>query len=210
MNRLSTFRSEHPDFEMQMVSYEDVLVTVGTRSYIDFCRKNRIKTCRISGDGVIERARMDMNRAGIDTLTFIDYNMREEDVSFARETGRAVMLRNVRAGMEARSDMKSWTDRIGYLRERGITAPIYATAGITCGQDILEVKAAGAAGAFVGSCLMTRRICFCFWRSWNGQPITGKRGDTNGIGKSNLLFIIGVSYVREKYRNGGLLCAGWL
>ena len=154
MNRLSTFRSEHPDFEMQMVSYEDVLVTVGTRSYIDFCRKNRIKTCRISGDGVIERARMDMNRAGIDTLTFIDYNMREEDVSFARETGRAVMLRNVRAGMEARSDMKSWTDRIGYLRERGITAPIYATAGITCGQDILEVKAAGAAGAFVGSCLM--------------------------------------------------------
>ena len=154
MKQLSAFRRRHPDFEMQMVSYEDVLLTIGSRPYIEFCRDNHIATCRISGDGVIETARKDMNRAGIDTLTFIDYNIGEESVELAIETGRAVMLRNVRPGMPARSGMVSWRERIGYLRERGITAPIYATAGIACGDDILEAKAAGAAGAFVGSCLM--------------------------------------------------------
>lgn len=103
---------------------------------------------------MIELARIDMNAAGIDTLTFIDYNLPEKDVEFAVQTGRAVMLRNVRDGMEPRDGMISWDRRIRYLRKRGVNAPIYATAGITCGASLLEAKQAGASGAFVGSCLM--------------------------------------------------------
>ena len=87
-------------------------------------------------------------------LTFIDYNLPEKDVEFAVQTGRAVMLRNVRDGMEPRDGMISWDRRIRYLRKRGVNAPIYATAGITCGASLLEAKQAGASGAFVGSCLM--------------------------------------------------------
>ncbi len=154
LEALTQFRKKHPDFEMQMVSYEDVILTVGTTRYIQFCKENNIKTCRISGDGVIEQARRDMNAAGIDTLTFIDYNMPEKDVLFALETGRAVMLRNVRTGMEPREGMTTWSQRIRYLRQRGVTAPIYATAGITCGAGLEEARVSGAAGAFVGSCLM--------------------------------------------------------
>ena len=154
LTALTEFRRKHPDFEMQMVSYEDVILTIGTVRYIEFCKQNNIKTCRISGDGVIELARMDMNAVGIDTLTFIDYNLPEKDVEFAVQTGRAVMLRNVRDGMEPRDGMISWDRRIRYLRKRGVNAPIYATAGITCGASLLEAKQAGASGAFVGSCLM--------------------------------------------------------
>ena len=87
-------------------------------------------------------------------LTFIDYNLPEKDVEFAVQTGRAVILRNVRDGMEPRDGMISWDRRIRYLRKRGVNAPIYATAGITCGASLLEAKQAGASGAFVGSCLM--------------------------------------------------------
>ena len=115
LTALTEFRRKHPDFEMQMVSYEDVILTIGTARYIEFCKQNNIKTCRISGDGVIELARMDMNAAGIDTLTFIDYNLPEKDVEFAVQTGRAVMLRNVRDGMEPRDGMISWDRRIRYL-----------------------------------------------------------------------------------------------
>ena len=161
LSALTEFRRKHPDFEMQMVSYEDVILTIGTDRYIDFCKKNGIKICRISGDGVIEQARLDMNAAGIDTLTFIDYNMPEKDVEFAVQTGRAVMLRNVRAGMEPRDGMVRWDERIRYLRSRGVTAPIYATAGITCGTSLTEARQACAAGAFVGSCLMNL---------WNDEP----------------------------------------
>ena len=64
------------------------------------------------------------------------------------------MLRNVRDGMEPRDGMISWDRRVRYLRKRGVNAPIYATAGITCGASLLEAKQAGASGAFVGSCLM--------------------------------------------------------
>ena len=142
LTALTEFRRKHPDFEMQMVSYEDVILTIGTARYIEFCKQNNIKTCRISGDGVIELARMDMNAAGIDTLTFIDYNLPEKDVEFAVQTGRAVMLRNVRDGMEPRDGMISWDRRIRYLRKRGVNAPIYATAGITCGASLLEAKQA--------------------------------------------------------------------
>ena len=88
LTALTEFRRKHPDFEMQMVSYEDVILTIGTVRYIEFCKQNNIKTCRISGDGVIELARMDMNAVGIDTLTFIDYNLPEKDVEFAVQTGR--------------------------------------------------------------------------------------------------------------------------
>lgn len=154
MEALTKFRKTHPDFEMQMVSYEDVMLTVGSRRYIEFCRENDIRTCRISGDGAIEIARRDMNAAGIDTLTFIDYNMKQADIDFALETGRAVMLRNVREGMEPRDSMVSWKDRIGYLRRQGITAPIYATAGMKSGKDLTEACSSGANGAFIGSCLM--------------------------------------------------------
>lgn len=154
LEALTAFRARHPDFEMQMVSYEDVILTIGSRRYIRFCQENNIRTCRISGDGVIELARQDMNAAGIDTLTFIDYNMPQADIDFARETGRAVMLRNVRAGMEPRDGMSDWKTRIAFLRDSGITAPIYATAGISGGEALAQAKAAGADGAFVGSCLM--------------------------------------------------------
>lgn len=154
LDALTEFRKKHPDFEMQMVSYEDVILTIGTTKYIEFCKKNNIKTCRISGDGVIERARLDMNQAGIDTLTFIDYNMPQADIDFAVKTGRAVMLRNVRQGMEPRDNMVSWQDRISFIRKNGVEAKIYATAGITSGKALTEAKEAGAEGAFVGSCLM--------------------------------------------------------
>lgn len=161
LEALTSFRSRHPDFEMQMVSYEDVVMTIGTTAYIDFCRKNAVKTCRISGDGVIELARKDFNRAGIDTLTFIDYDMKQKDIDLARQTDRRVMLRNVREGMEPREGMRSWKERISYLRANGIQAPIYATAGITCGADLIEAKEAGANGAFVGNCLM---------KLWEDEP----------------------------------------
>ena len=154
LDALTSFRKKHPDFEMQMVSYEDVVLTVGTLMYVDFCRRNNISTCRISGDGVMELAREDFNRAGIDTLTFIDYDMKDKDIDLARRTGRRVMLRNIREGMEPRAGMRSWKERIAFLREKGIHAPIYATAGITCGNDLIEAKEAGADGAFVGNCLM--------------------------------------------------------
>lgn len=154
LDALTEFRRQHPYFEMQMVSYEDVILTIGSSGYIDFCKRNNIKTCRISGDGVIEVARKDMNKEGIDTLTFIDYNMRQDDIDFARETGRAVMLRNVREGMQPRDGMVSWKDRIAFIRSRGVTSPIYATAGLKCGADLIEAKKAGAAGAFVGSVIM--------------------------------------------------------
>lgn len=155
LQALTRFRRAHPDFEMQMVSYEDVILTIGTSRYIDFCKENNIKTVRIAGDGVIEMARKDMNAAGIDTLTFIDYDMKQQEIEFARSTGRAVMLRNARKGMEPRDGMVHWPERIQFLRKNGVKAPIYATAEIRCGRDLLEAKAAGAAGAFVGSCLMS-------------------------------------------------------
>ena len=154
LQALTQFRKKYPDFEMQMVSYEDVILTIGTTRYIAFCKENNIKTVRISGDGVIEMARKDMNAAGIDTLTFIDYDMKQHEVEFACETGRAVMLRNARKGMEPREGMAHWPERIKFLRENGVMAPIYATAEIRSGKDLLEAKEAGAAGAFVGSCLM--------------------------------------------------------
>ena len=154
LQALTLFRKKHPNCEMQMVSYEDVILTIGTTRYIDFCKENNIKTVRISGDGVIEIARKDMNAAGIDTLTFIDYDMKQHEVEFARDTGRAVMLRNARKGMQPRDGMACWPERIRFLRENGVHSPIYATAEIRCGKDLMEAKEAGAAGAFVGSCLM--------------------------------------------------------
>lgn len=154
LEALTRFRKKHPNFEMQMVSYEDVILTIGTNRYIAFCKENNIKTIRISGDGVIEMARKDLNAAGIDTLTFIDYDMKQHEVEFARETGRAVMLRNARKGMQPREGMAHWPERIKFLRENGVMAPIYATAEIRSGKDLLEAKQAGATGAFVGSCLM--------------------------------------------------------
>lgn len=154
LEALTAFRRQHLDFEMQMVSYEDVILTIGTLNYIRFCQQNGIRTCRIAGGPSFEIARKDMNAAGIDTLTFIDYDMKDEEIAFARETGRAVMLRNKRQGMSPRENMTEWDERIRFLRERGIQQPIYATAEMKCGSDIRQARKAGADGAFVGSCLM--------------------------------------------------------
>ncbi|QTQ12982.1 tryptophan synthase subunit alpha [Treponema parvum] len=154
LEALTRFRNKHTDFEMQMVSYEDVLLTIGTTKYIEFCKKNNIKTCRISGDGIIETARLDMNAAGIDTLMFIDFDLPQKEIDLAVKTGRGVMLRNIRQGMKSRKGLVSWNDRIKFIKKEGVSAPIYATAGIANGKALIEAKEAGANGAFVGSCLM--------------------------------------------------------
>lgn len=49
LTALTEFRRKHPDFEMQMVSYEDVILTIGTARYIEFCKQNNIKTCPVEG-----------------------------------------------------------------------------------------------------------------------------------------------------------------
>ena len=44
--------------------------------------------------------------------------------------------------------------RIAWLRQRGVEGPIYAVSGISTKEQLAEVKAAGADGAYIGTALM--------------------------------------------------------
>lgn len=97
-----------------------------------------------------------LNKRGVRTTDFLMYDMPEEMVQRAILTKNLVMLRsnNRYEDTPPRDGMSTWAQRIAWLRQRGVEGPIYAVSGISTKEQLAEVKAAGADGAYIGTALM--------------------------------------------------------
>jgi len=152
MDVIREIRRRHPDLELHQVLYNDIVERVGLDKFIDFCKEMNFYTVML--DDVKNSDRL--NEAGIRTTDFIFYYLPEEQVQRAIETKNLVMLRSNKDHPEwvPRDGLHSWTDRVAYIRNRGVEGPVFAVAGILTKEQLEDVKAAKADGAYIGTTLM--------------------------------------------------------
>lgn len=152
MDCIREVRRRHPDLEFHQVLYNDVAESIGLDKFADFCLEVVTYTVMVDNNDTADF----LNKRGVRTTDFLMYDMPEEMVQRAIRTKNLVMLRsnNRYEDTPPRDGMSTWAQRISWLRQRGVEGPIYAVSGISTKEQLAEVKAAGADGAYIGTALM--------------------------------------------------------
>lgn len=156
MDVLRSVRKKHPDIDLSVVVYTDVVETIGYRKYLDFLKEIGAKNNMIAGD--LPEFRKMMDEEGVTYFRGFSYsdpeydleelmklNLTEEDIVCTR-TRRRVESINRR--------YDTWEKRIALAKSYGLKAKIYAVAEIETKEDMLERKNAGCDGAIIGNKLM--------------------------------------------------------
>ena len=152
MDTIREIRRRHPDMEFHQVLYNDVADRIGLEKFAEYCLEIHTYTVMVDNNDSADY----LNSRGVRTTDFLHYNMPEFMVERAIRTKNLVMLRsNSRyEDMAPREGLATWKQRIGWLRSRGVEGPIYAVSGIATKEQLEEVRAAGADGAYIGTALM--------------------------------------------------------
>ncbi len=141
-----------PDMKIYLMLYGDTVRQLGLEHVLDVCAQNDIRNLTIVGASEEEKRRM--AEAGLEVSEYVQSHLPDDEVEKAR--GANVIAYQVRPlpGQAERPGIDSYADGVRYLREHGVTARIYASVGIRTPEDIRDVRAAGADGAFIGGVLM--------------------------------------------------------
>ena len=154
MDAIRGIRRKYADLEIHVVVYPDVVECIGIEKFTDFCKEINAFTVRIAGTEVFEEYISYLDDHGVVTSDCINYSMPDEDVNRCRNTKGIIHMRTKRKTEAPNRGFETWEQRIGYLRSRGVQAPIFAIADMKGAQDILRAKDGGADGVIVGNVLM--------------------------------------------------------
>ena len=143
----------HPDVALYFMLYENTVQELGVRRVTDFCREVGIRyTSYVGGDAAIRNA---LAEAGLGICCYVQYHLPEDEVAFARASTGPVLYQAKSVGKTAHG-CETFADGVRYLRQAGLSMPIYASVGLKTPDDIRMVKASQADGAFIGSVLMAQ------------------------------------------------------
>lgn len=158
MNALRHIRSKYPTLEIHLVLYPDVIRTIGLERFGDFCMEIGIYSVLAMDMEMMEY----LNGRGIATATFIGYDTNDQAIAMAKaKDNQIVFLSNKNGRTQPREGLVTWAQRMKYIREAGVKAPVFGVTGISTAAELAEVKAAGADGAYIGTIMM---------KLWDNEP----------------------------------------
>ena len=154
MDAIRGIRAKHPGLEIHVVVYPDVVDAIGLEKFTEFCREINAFTVRIAGTDPCAESIRYLNGHGQITSDCIGYYMPEEDIERCRSARGIIHMRSRRKTDAPNRGLETWAQRIAYVRGRGVSARIFATADMKTAQDLAVAREAGADGAYVGNVLM--------------------------------------------------------
>ena len=154
MDTFRELRRRHPQLEISIVVYKDVIDEIGIEKFTDFCNEIGMYSVRLAGNDDREAYTKYMRDHGLYTVEGVGYYMPEEHIQAVLGRNNIVTLRTKRKTEAPNRGMETWEQRVGYPRSRGVTAPIFAIADMKGAEDILRAKNGGANGTIVGNVLM--------------------------------------------------------
>lgn len=158
MDALREIRKKHPNLEIHLVLYPDVIETIGLERFGDFCKEIEVYSV-LAMDPEIMRY---LNGRGIATAAFIGYDTSEKAIELAKANdNQIVFLSNKNGRTEPRLGLTTWKERVAYIRKAGVKAPVFGVTGISTAEELNEVKQAGADGAYIGTIMM---------KLWDQEP----------------------------------------
>lgn len=143
---------KYADVEFYLSVYANTVKKIGAEKVVQEYRRAGIQYAGFVGaDDPLKEY---MTRAGLSVSTYVQRHLPPQEVEKAQKAERVSYQFRSLPNQETNLGIVTYKDGIDYLRNRGVTCPIYATVGVRTPDDIREVKQAGAQGAFVGSVLM--------------------------------------------------------
>ncbi len=157
MDAVREIRRRHPELELHIVVYTDVVDSIGIEKFVEFGKQIRVASFMIP----FNRRQIweYIEQHDIPDMKVILNSLPDDEIAAAVETCRKgyksiVSLRNRKPGETDRPGCETWAGRYNYARAAGITAPIVSVFGIKTKQALQEVKDSGADGAIIGNVLM--------------------------------------------------------
>jgi tryptophan synthase alpha chain len=154
MDAIKNIRKKHPGLVLHIVVYPDVIDSFGIEKFTQFCGDIGAFTVRSAGTETYTDYIKYLNDHGIYTSDDISYFMPEEDIQRCTGTKGIIHMRTKTKTESPNRGFETWEQRIKYVRSKGITARIFATADMKTAGNLEEAKKAGADGVYVGNVLM--------------------------------------------------------
>lgn len=154
MDAIREIRRRHPALEIHVVVYPDVIDSIGIEKFTEFCKEIDAFTVRIAGSVTYEDYINYMDDHGLTTSDNIHYSMPEEDIVRCRRTRGIIHMRTKRKTEAPNRGLETWEQRLQYVRGKGVTARVFATADMKTAADLLAAREGGADGVYVGNVLM--------------------------------------------------------
>lgn len=154
MESILSVRKKHENLQIHIVVYPDVVAAIGIEKFVKFCKNANAYTVRIAGTEVFPDYVSALNDAGLPVSDSINYFMPEEDIERCKSTTGIIHMRTRRKTEAPNRGLETWKDRIAYVRNKGVTARIFATADMKTAADLITAREGGADGVYVGNVLM--------------------------------------------------------
>ena len=153
MRGMIEIKQSLPQIKFILMVYENVIEEIGYDKFLRFCLDNDFLDMILVGikDDVIKNK---LIAAGIRVSCYVQFDLKDQEVEYAKASNGFVYLQAKPAPGQARPEYPELKDCIRYLREQGVTNPIYCGVGIHQPEDAAMAKAAGADAVFVGSTIL--------------------------------------------------------
>ena len=142
-----------PNTKFILLAYEETIREIGDAKFISFCTGNNFMDLILVGikdDDLKNR----LIARRIRVSCYVQFHLLTEEVRHATESNGFVYMQGKPSGNNINSEYPTLRDCISFLRNQGITTPIYCGVGIHTPQDVKMVKEAGADGVFIGSAIL--------------------------------------------------------
>ena len=153
MDGMIRVKKELPNTEFILMVYENTVEEIGVEKFIRFCLDNNYLDIILVGlkDEVIKNQ---IIASGLRVSCYVQFHLDPTEVEYAKRSNGFVYLQAKPAPGQANPAYPELKDCIRYLREQGITNPIYCGVGVHAPEDAGMVKQAGGDAAFVGSTIL--------------------------------------------------------
>lgn len=154
MGAICDFKQKYPDaYTFNLVS-ADTINSVGIDRYFDFFRKSGMKC--LLGIGLDDEIKGAAKENGIGLSASVSCRLLQREINYALSLKKGIVYMTYKGGSTDpfKEGYETVASRVKYVRDAGITLPIFCGVGIRTAEDIREIREAGADGAFLGSSLM--------------------------------------------------------
>ena len=155
MDAIREMRRRHPDIELHVVVYDDVIDSIGIDTLCKLCHEVGIASLMVPG--ITPENHAAATDRGVPVFRFIQHELPQTQVEYAAKhsgPGDFICLRNRKPGEVDKPGYGTWEKKYAYIRAQGVTGRVYSVYGIHDKETLARVKATGASGAIIGNVLM--------------------------------------------------------
>lgn len=154
-DKIVAVRQKYPEIEINLLVFVEVINKIGLKKFADLFKKCGINAVISPDIDQYPDKKEQLSDEGVCFVAPFHYDVDPDELKICQKCRGFVYTQAFPpAWQKVKKGYDNPKQLIQFLRENGVTQPIYAGVGIRTLEDIKTVKEAGADGFFVGSTLM--------------------------------------------------------